>query len=131
MDVLEPIHAEPQACPECGSTTERAWLTRPPSVVGDETDFVSHNGERHPVRFRSKADHRLWLKTKGYTINDDKSQHEAGGKQWLENAEILATRNGAARGSVVHDDEPPLNYRFYGGELTKAEAAEYARKNRQ
>jgi hypothetical protein len=80
------------------------------------------------VRFRSKADHRLWLKAKGYTINDDASQREAGGKQWMENAEILATRHGAAKGSVVKDD--PLHYTFYSGELTTAQAAEYARRNR-
>ncbi len=40
------------------------------SVIGDDCDFISHNGERHPVRFRSKQEHRRWLKQHGYRIND-------------------------------------------------------------
>ena len=41
------------------------------SVIGDECDFVSHNGETQPVRFRSKQEHRRWLKQHGYRIKDD------------------------------------------------------------
>src|SRR5207245_8295763 len=75
VDVLEPMCCDPSPCPECGAVTERAWLTKPPNVVGDEVDFVSRNGEKHPVRFRSRADHRRWLNEKGLRIQDDKSGH--------------------------------------------------------
>jgi len=107
----------------------RAWVTKPPNVVGDEIDLVSHNGEKHPMRFRSRADHRRWLKEKGYRIKDDASGHSStGGVQWLKDAEVLATRNGAARGEVVVDD--PLHVTFTAGELTPAEVEEYRRRNR-
>jgi hypothetical protein len=97
-------------------------------VVGDETDFVSHHGEKFPVRFRSKADHRRWLKSKGLRVQDDSSHHSStGGKHWLEAAEELATRNGSGRGEVIHDD--PLHVTFTSGELTTAQVAEYRKKN--
>jgi len=131
--VLEPIHVENVVtCPACGAATERAWLTKPPNAQVDECDIVSRNGERHPIRFRSKSDHRRWLKEKGYVINDNASHHSAtGGKQWLEDAETLVKRNGEAPGSVVADGpEAHMRLTFSSGELTKAQAAEYARRNR-
>jgi len=129
VDQLEPITCPNPPCPDCGAMTARAWLTKPPNVVPDSTDFVSHNGEKHPVRFRSKADHRRWLKEKGLRVKDDASHHSStGGKQWLEDAEVLATRNGAARGERVEDD--PLHVTFTAGELTPAQVEEYRRRNR-
>lgn len=130
VDVFEPIQYEAPLCPECGTSTERVWLTKPPNVVSDSCDFVSRNGEKHPVRFRSRADHRRWLKEKGYAINDNRSGHSStGGVQWLKDAEVLATRNGAARGEVVPDDDP-LHVTFTAGELTPAQVEEYRRRNR-
>jgi hypothetical protein len=128
--VFEPVNVEPPACPQCGAITQRAWMTKPPNTIPDSCDIVSRNGEKHPIRFRSRADHRLWLKQKGYRVNDDKSGHSStGGKKWLEDAETLATRNGAAAGTIRDDDLPPLNYHWTGGELTPAQVAEYRRKN--
>ena len=40
-------------------------------MIGDECDFVSRNGEKKPIRFRSKLEHRRWLKEHGYRIKDD------------------------------------------------------------
>lgn len=129
VDVLEPSCIDPPACPACGAPTERVWLTKSSNVIGDETDFVSHNGEKFPVRFRSKADHRRWLTEKGYRIQDDASGHSStGGKQWLASAEVLATRNGSARGTAEGDD-PPLHLTWTGGDLTPAQVAEYRKRN--
>ena len=136
VDVFESIDAAAVPCPECGRPTERAWLTKPPAAIGDETDFVSHHGERHPVRFRSKSEHRRWLKEKGYTIKDehkgiqgsDKSPHTtawtAGGAQWLADAEELARRNGTAAGAVP-DAPDDFHVQFSEGTLTPAEVARY------
>jgi hypothetical protein len=119
IDVVEPVTPPaPPVCPACGGATERAWLTRPPTVIGDECDFVSQNGEKHPRRFRSKAEHKRWLKEKGYTVMDshvgavgsDKSTFTTrwvgGGPQWLADAEALAQRNGTAHGRTPVDDTP-------------------------
>lgn len=140
IDVMEPVNPGVVTCPACGDPTERAWLTKPSNVIGDECDFVSHNGERHPVRFRSKLEHRRWLKEKGYAIKDehiglqgsDKSPHstkwEGGGKEWLANAEALAQRHSGI-GSKEPDDEP-LHITWRTGELTPAQVEEYRGKNR-
>lgn len=60
-------------CGDCGEPTDRAWLSKPANVIGDECDFTQHNGTKIPIRFRSRREHRLWLKKNGYRILDDKT----------------------------------------------------------
>jgi hypothetical protein len=140
IDVVEPVTpATPPECPDCGSLTERAWLTAPPNVIGDACDFVSHNGERHSVRFRSKAEHKRWLKEKGYVVNDghvgaagsDKSKFsarwESGGPQWLADAEALARRNGTAKGRTPTPDDA-FHITWTEGVATPEMIAKYADK---
>ena len=127
IDVLEAIETV-HACPDCGMQTERAWLTKPSNVIGDECDFVSHNGEKQPVRFRSKAEHKRWLKERGWRIKDDHvgeqgtdksrftSRWAGGGKQWLADAEALAQRHGASVGKDPGDE--PVHVTFTTGDLT-------------
>lgn len=138
IDVLEPIAAPPVACPQCEAETIRVWLTAPPNVIGDEMDHIQVNGLRHPRRFRSKQELARWRKSEGFTVLDehiplqgtDKSPHTSrwasGGKQWLADAEELARRNGAAEGTTP--EEPcEWNITWSTGELSKEEAAKYAR----
>lgn len=138
VDLLEPIAAPPVPCPDCSAETKRAWLTAPPTVIGDEMDHVQVNGLRHPRRFRSKEEHRLWLKSSGWRVSEefapmpgtDKSPHSVrsitGGKQWLADAEALALRNGAAEGKEPEDDYR-WNIAWSTGTLSKEDAAKYAR----
>lgn len=71
-----------RACDTCGVPTERLW-TASASVIGDECDFVQHNGTREPIRFRSKVEFRRWCKQHDYTVRaqhvgvtgSDKSPH--------------------------------------------------------
>jgi hypothetical protein len=140
IDSMEPTEAPAILCDDCGEPTERAWLTKPSNVIGDEIDMISHNGEKHPVRFRSKIEHRRWLKEKGWTIKDehkglqgsDKSPHstlwQGGGKEWLANAEELARRHGGL-GSKEPEDEP-MHVTWSTGELTPAQVEEYRAKSR-
>lgn len=87
IDVLEPVNTPRQPCPNrtegqyacdngritfsqpCGGTLERAWLTKPPSVIGDECDvWIKHgicNEDGTPRRYRSKAEMRLEAKRRG------------------------------------------------------------------
>lgn len=140
IDVIEPIDAGVVACPSCEKPTVRAWLTKPANVIGDECDFVSRNGEKHPVRFRSKLEHKRWLKEKGWEIKDehkglqgsDKSPHttkwEGGGKEWLANAEALAQRHGGIGAKEPEDDA--FHVTWTTGELTPQQVEEYRAKNR-
>jgi len=139
IDVMEPVHAPNPPCEDCGAPMLRAWLTKPPSAIGDETDFVSHNGERHPRRFRSKQEHKRWLKEKGYTIKDehigqqgtDKSPHStpwvAGGKEWLANAEAAAKahHNGGYRGNPPAEPSSFPNIRWSTGTVSETDLARY------
>lgn len=138
IDVLEPILAPDVACPECAGETKRVWLSAPPNVIGDEMDHLQVNGLRNPRRFRSKQDHKRWLKSEGFIVKDehkplagsDGSPHSSrwsgGGKQWLADAEALALRNGSAEGTVPEEDHP-WNITWSTGTLSKDEAAKYAR----
>ena len=140
IDIIEPITAGVVLCPACGEPTVRAWLTKPSNVIGDAIDLWSRNGEKHPVHFRSKIEHKRWLKEKGYAVKDehiglqgsDKSPHstkwQGGGKEWLANAEELAKRHGGL-GTKEPQDEP-FHVTWRTGELTPAQVAEYRAKNR-
>ena len=132
---MEAVHAGRVPCPDCGAVTVRAWLTRFPSTIGDEMDHVQRNGLKHPRRFRSKLEHKRWLKDAGWTVKDehcpepgsDKGKHTSawtgGGKEWLANAEALAARNGAGSGK---DPEPePFHVTWTEGTLTPDQVSHY------
>lgn len=102
-DCFEPIVAPIVLCNECGEPTERAWLSKPANVIGDECDFTQVNGAKHPIRFRSRSEHRLWLKKHGYRIMDDKTAKgsksaDCMDEYTLEAARILVSRNNRASG---------------------------------
>lgn len=135
-DVWEAVNAGEVRCPECGAMSERAWLTKATTVHGDECDFVQHNGTREPIRFRSRAEFKRWLKQEGYTIKDSHVPKQGTDKSpfttnWAasydpytaENVRILLER-------AFHqssDEEPPLNMNIttYTGELSPEEARKY------
>lgn len=71
IDRFERIEPGIVLCPDCGSPTERAWLTKPSNVVGDEMEHTQVNGLAQPRRFTSKIEHRRWLKANIYRIADD------------------------------------------------------------
>lgn len=66
------------------------------SVIGDECDFVQHNGTREPIHFRSKIEFRRWCKENSYRVRaehkglpgSDKSKHTS--SQSAVTAETLA-----------------------------------------
>ncbi len=107
LDVWEAVDAPHGVCPACGADTARAWLTRASSVIGDECDFTTRNGEKTPVRFRSKIEHRRWMKERGLVIMDthvgapgsDKSKFTQRAAlmdpQTLANATALVSRSGS------------------------------------
>ncbi len=107
------------ACPTCGTPTERAWLTTGSAeVIGDEIDFVQHNGTKEPIRFRSRQMFKDWLRANRFRINDghvgtqdgDKSKHST---RWasmdaytLAAATELVTRAASAPATSVEDNGP-------------------------
>lgn len=90
-------------------------------VNGDECDITQEMGAPQPIRFRSKAERRRWLKENGLVQCDTKSAK--GSMDFasrmdpvtLENARILVSRPGALKG----DDEAPvrMNLTYVSGEL--------------
>lgn len=69
-DIWEPVSVPLVACPKCSGRTERAWLTKATTIIGDEVDFVQHNGTKEPIRFRSRAEFKRWLKANDLHIRD-------------------------------------------------------------
>lgn len=105
VDTWEAISVDPLPCPTCGTTTERAWLTKSSTVIGDECDFVQHNGTKEPIRFRSRSEFRRWCHEHSYRVKDshvpeqgsDKSKHTSNWGQsydpyTAENVRILIER---------------------------------------
>src|SRR5262245_19016640 len=112
IDLLEPITPPTVTC-NCGGTTERAWLSKPSAVIGDECDITIEHGlcdavTGEPVRYTSKAEIAAEAKRRGLTPyvrhvpfskGSDKSPHTT---NWaagidaytLENARILLSRGG-------------------------------------
>lgn len=126
IDSLEPTTPQPVLCDECGEPTERAWLTKPANVIGDEMDWTQTNGLKHPRRFRSKSEHRRWLKESGWTV---KERHaEAGGKDWLAKAEALAQRHGGV--GTKEPESEPLNVTFTSGDATPDMVEHYRSRSR-
>ncbi len=100
LDSFEPSEPPVILCADCGEPTERAWLSKPANVIGDEMDHVQVNGLKTPRRFTSKIEHRRWLKSEGLRIVDDGKSKDAGradtmDAQTLENARQLVSRASA------------------------------------
>lgn len=138
IDVWEAVVTEIHACPDCGNQTERAWLTKASTVIGDACDFVSRNGEAQPVHFRSRAVHRNWLKQHGYSIKDehkpppgtDKSKFTSDWSRGYDpytaaNVKVLLER---AFTQQPDAPEPTMHITTYTGELTPDEVQKYAGK---
>ena len=111
IDCLEPSEPPTVLCDDCGEPTERVWLSKSSNVIGDECDFVQHNGTKTPIRFRSRGDHKLWLKSHGYRIAEDasaKGSKSAGimDAYTLEAARTLVSRDNRASGWRDPDQAP-------------------------
>jgi hypothetical protein len=138
IDVWEPVHADAPTCPQCAAQTERAWLTTPPTAIGDECDFTQTNGTPTPIRFRSKSEHRRWLKQHGYEVvashvgqyGTDKSPFSTNWAATYDpytaaNAKILIER--AFKSATI--DAPPveMHIRTDVHEMSREEARRYVR----
>lgn len=136
IDVLESVRAEAPACPSCGAVTERAWFTKASTVIGDECDFVQHNGTKEPIHFRSRSKFNHWMREHNYRVKDrhittggtDKSKFTTNWAAGYDpytanNVKILLER--AFKAGVSRDDETPLDIRVSTGELTKAQVQQY------
>lgn len=85
-DIFEPVQGPAHPC-VCGSTLKRAWLSKPPAVIGDEIDVWIKNGlcnpDRTPKHFRSRLELAREAKRRGFTnvvdhhggSGSDKSRH--------------------------------------------------------
>ena len=96
IDVLQPIDAPDEWCAQCFDkgrlqVMQRAWLTKPANVIGDECDvWVRHgicNPDGSPKRYRSKSEmHRagkekhLENRVEHITVDSDKSKHTS---RWI------------------------------------------------
>lgn len=129
IDRWEPVAAPVLACPMCGGETQRAWLTKASTVIGDEIDFVQHNGTRTPIRFRSRGKFKRWLKANDYRVKDshigapgsDKSKHTTNwGAQYdpytAANVQLLLERAFKA-GTTRDEDLAPLSVGVTCGEV--------------
>jgi hypothetical protein len=62
IDCYEPISSPPVACKECGGPTERAWLSKPATVIQDSIEggvFIRHglcNPDGSPRKYYSKSE---------------------------------------------------------------------------
>lgn len=62
IDCWEPVTPPTVPCSACGATTQRAWLTRPSAVIGDDIPGgieIRHgicNDDGSPRRFYSKSE---------------------------------------------------------------------------
>lgn len=136
IDVHEPINLAAPPCPVCGEKTERAWLTKPSAVMGDEMDVTIKNGTKEPIRFRSREAFKRWKQEHGYEDRvrhvplqgSDTSPHTT---NWAaqydpytaENVRILIER--AFQQSNHEPQMEPLHVNVTSGELSKEEVRKY------
>lgn len=113
IDVLTGV-SEVAACASCGQPTERVWRSKASNVNGDECDIWQENGFHAPRHFTSKKERIRALAEKGLEERVcNAGVHDTIVPRWammdrqtLKNAEILASRNGHARGG---GDAPASN----------------------
>jgi hypothetical protein len=71
IDCLEPIEAPDVKCPKCNKLTERAWIGKPASIIGDEIAggmWVRHgicNEDGTPRKYYSKSEMAQEAKRRG------------------------------------------------------------------
>lgn len=72
IDVFQAVYATPLPClnDQCAGVRERAWLSKPPGIVGDECDVTVRHGlcdsvTGAPRRFTSKAEMAREAKARG------------------------------------------------------------------
>lgn len=89
IDCWEPVTAPVVACPECGKETERAWLTKPSNVIGDDIPggiWIRHglcNEDGSPRKYYSHSEMRAEAKRRDLVNavrhttgpDSDKSKH--------------------------------------------------------
>jgi hypothetical protein len=82
FEACVPSGTDAMLCRQCSSLAERVWRGMA-AVIGDECDFIDDNLSRHPIRIRSKTEHRRLMKEKGVQLGvkhvglpgSDKSPH--------------------------------------------------------
>jgi hypothetical protein len=122
IDSYETVYPETIACPACGATTERIWISKATNVIGDACDIIQSNGFRHPRRFTSKIERQRALKEAGLSEvvrhvgapGSDRSRHTTNwaattDARTLDNARILVSRASTFAGTTP---EPPLKMRI-------------------
>jgi len=122
LDCWEPVTPPECACPTCGASTERAWLSKPSNVIGDEIDQWQENGFRHPQHFRSRIERQRAMKEAGLSEvvrhvgspGSDTSKHTTNwaattDARTLENARVLVSRASTYAGSTT---APPIRMRI-------------------
>lgn len=71
IDCWEPVTAPTVPCHACGTPTERAWLTKPSNVVGDDIPggiLIRHGlcaEDGTPIRYYSKSEINAEAKRRG------------------------------------------------------------------
>ena len=65
-NLLERFSDPDPACPACGAPMARTILGKSANVIGDEMDHVQVNGCKTPIRFRSKYERKVYLKSHGW-----------------------------------------------------------------
>lgn len=89
IDCWEPITIPEVACKECGEPTERAWLSKPAAVIGDDIPggvWMRHgvcNEDGSPRKYYSKSEIAAEAKRRGLVNyvehrplpGSDKSKH--------------------------------------------------------
>ena len=71
IDEFEPVEAPKVPCGQCGEPTERAWLSKPANVIGDELWHLQVNGVNQPTQVYSKSERKRLLKANGWREKDD------------------------------------------------------------
>lgn len=142
IDSFEPVTAPVIPCADCGELTERVWLTKPATVIGDEMDHVQVNGTATPIRFRSKGERRRWLKEHGWREKDEfkpllgSDKSKFGDKSWATNDPVTAANVKELLERAFQQkperSAPPLNMRIrtYTGEMTTAEVQQHLEATR-
>lgn len=88
IDRMEPISTTSDQrgpCPKCSACAlERAWLTKPANVIGDEIDIYIRHGLCHsdgtPRRYRSKKEIAQEAKRRGMTNRVEHKGRQGGDK---------------------------------------------------
>lgn len=123
IDVWETVASSDPTCPDCGAVTERAWLSKPSNVIGDEIDVWQENGPPTPIHFRSRLERKRWMKERGFQeVAKNAGPDDKHCPRWvvmdaktLENATILVTRQSTYQGKTP-EGPPKMRITYVRGE---------------